>query len=80
MDFTQISNEMVSTEIEQYGCDAFKKHYNHDRYAHKSGYQKFLESGSRFWNRPLPERPSGRVKIIRSYPESYIEAYNRAHS
>ena len=80
MDFIQAINEMVFTELEEYGCDAFKKHYNHDRYAHKSGHQKFLECGSRFSNRPLPARPTGRVKILRSYPESYIEAYNQAYS
>jgi len=67
-------NHLIFSELERFGeCDAHKPHYNHDYYAHKDGWTKFLESGSRFPNMPLPEKPGHEVRIVKSYPDWYIE-------
>lgn len=74
---------LMLSELDRFGSEGSeKKHHSRDYNAYKSGWQRFLERGSRFSSQPLPERAQntvrqGKVRIISSYPSWYIEQENR---
>lgn len=75
---TEKMNHLILCECERFGeCDAQKKHHNHDYYAHKDGFTKFLESGSRFPGMPFEEKPQHEVKVVTAYPDWYVKQENR---
>ena len=74
---------LMSCELDRFGEDGMmRKHHSRDYNAYKSGWQRFLERGSKFSSQPLPERAQntvcqGKVRIISEYPDWYIEQENR---
>ena len=74
---------LMTCEQERFGTEgSLRKHHSRDYNAYKSGWQRFLESGSHFSSQPLPERAQntvrqGKVRIISAYPSWYIEQENR---
>lgn len=81
---TQEKHEYLMTdEQERFGIEgSIRKHHSRDYNAYKSGWQRFLESGSKFSECALPERSQnrvrqGKVRIVSSYPTWYIEQENR---
>lgn len=74
---------LMTCEQERFGIEgSLRPHHSRDYNAYKSGWQRFLESGSHFSECSLPENAQntvrqGKVRIIKEYPAWYIEQENR---
>jgi len=83
MTATEKHEYLMHFELEKFGeAGIGKKRYSHEYNAFKSGWQLFLERGTRFSCQPLPQLArnsvrEGRTKIIKEYPAWYIEQENR---
>jgi len=83
MTTTEKHEYLMLCELERFGIEESEKnHHSRDYNAYKSGWQRFLERGTKFSAQPLPERAKntvriGSVRIIKKYPAWYIEQENR---